>query len=101
MGDCADTAGKGVKGDRAKGPSLLSPSPSPPLPSPSVVARSPDVSSGTLDRACRYVVEGRSLDENPDEKLGPLQLVVPAHFRPFCYNEAKVKAVEEQPCKFL
>jgi hypothetical protein len=32
--------------------------------------------------ACKYAVEGRSLFEHPDPKLGPLQLVVVGKFRP-------------------
>jgi hypothetical protein len=32
--------------------------------------------------ACKYAVEGRSLYENPDPKLGELQLVVVGKFRP-------------------
>jgi hypothetical protein len=32
--------------------------------------------------ACKYAVEGRSLYDNPDPKLGPLELVVVGKFRP-------------------
>ncbi len=38
--------------------------------------------SGTINRACRYAVEGRSLYENPDERLGELQLIVIGDFTP-------------------
>jgi hypothetical protein len=36
----------------------------------------------SFNTACKYAVEGRSLYENPDPKLGPLQLVVVGKFRP-------------------
>ena len=35
-----------------------------------------------LDVACRHAVEGRSLYENPDEKLGELKLIVVGSFTP-------------------
>lgn len=35
-----------------------------------------------LDVACRHAVEGRSLYENPDEKLGELKLIVVGSFAP-------------------
>lgn len=38
--------------------------------------------SRVLDIACRHAVEGRSLYEHPDEKLGDLQLVVVGSFAP-------------------
>lgn len=46
--------------------------------------------SGAVNRACRYAVEGRSLYEHPDEKLGELQLVVVGHF---ASGEAETQAV--------
>ena len=41
-----------------------------------------DRPSATLNHACRYAVEGRSLFEHPDEVLGELQLVVVGEFPP-------------------
>jgi hypothetical protein len=38
--------------------------------------------SRVVDLACRHAVEGRSLYEHPDEKLGPLKLVVVGSFTP-------------------
>lgn len=35
-----------------------------------------------LDLACRHAVEGRSLYEHPDEKLGELKLIVVGSFAP-------------------
>jgi hypothetical protein len=36
--------------------------------------------SRVVDTACRHAVEGRSLYEHPDEKLGPLKLIVVGSF---------------------
>ncbi len=46
--------------------------------------------SGTINQACRHAVEGRSLYEHPDERLGELQLLLVADFPP---GQNEVKAV--------
>jgi hypothetical protein len=52
--------------------------------------------SNTITRACRFAVEGRSLYDHPDERRGPLQLVVVGQFRP---EQAEAKAVVDDILK--
>ena len=41
-----------------------------------------DVGAAWTGEACRHAVEGRSLYEHPDEKLGELKLIVVGSFAP-------------------
>jgi hypothetical protein len=42
----------------------------------------PKTASALEDRAAKYAVEGKSLYDNPDGKLGELQMLVVGHFEP-------------------
>lgn len=44
----------------------------------------------SISRACKYAVEGKSLNETTDTELGPLKFCVIGHFRP---NDAETRSV--------